>query len=84
MSVYRTITVNAELHPNRIRAETDVNGNIDAEASMAVEIVPTEARDYNILINKPQINSVELMGNKSLPEIGVDTISNMDIEHLLT
>lgn len=39
--------------------------------------------DYERLYNKPQINSVELIGNKSLPEIGIDVISNMELEELL-
>lgn len=36
-------------------------------------------KDYNVLHNKPQVNYVELVGNRSLEEIGVDTLSNADI-----
>lgn len=35
--------------------------------------------DYNLLSNKPQINSVELKGNKSLPDIGIETASSDEI-----
>lgn len=40
--------------------------------------------DYNALANKPQIESVELVGNKSLEEIGVDHLSNADLAAILT
>jgi hypothetical protein len=39
-------------------------------------------KDYNLLYNKPQINNVTLIGNKMLPEIGIDTISYLDIANL--
>ena len=53
-----------------------ITGNIRTPTSVNVT-------DYERLYNKPQINSVELIGNKSLPEIGVDVISNMELEELL-
>lgn len=40
--------------------------------------------DYERLVNQPQINSVTLIGNKDLPEIGVGTISNSEISRLFT
>lgn len=36
-------------------------------------------RDYEALLNKPQVNDVELVGNRSLEEIGVDSLTNADI-----
>ena len=39
--------------------------------------------DYERLINKPKIESVELIGNRSLEEIGVDHISNAELAALL-
>ena len=39
-------------------------------------------KDYNVLDNKPQINDVILIGNKMLPDIGVDTMSILDIAHI--
>lgn len=36
-------------------------------------------RDYEVLRNKPSINDVELSGNRSLPDIGVDALTNADI-----
>ena len=39
--------------------------------------------DYEELINKPQINSVELIGNKSFEELGMLAMSNFDIDKLI-
>lgn len=73
MSVYHTIDVEAELTPRLLEVEADV----------ITEINHNTVSDYNLLTNKPQINSVTLVGNKSLPEIGVDVISNMELEEML-
>lgn len=32
---------------------------------------PGESKDYNKLVNKPQINGVTLEGNKTLEELGI-------------
>lgn len=39
--------------------------------------------DYNLLFNKPQINSVELIGNRSFDELGLNSMSNFDIDRLI-
>lgn len=43
--------------------------------------------NYNYLTNKPQINSVELVGNKTSSELKLqdemEALSNIDIENLL-
>lgn len=43
--------------------------------------------NYNYLTNKPQINSIELIGNKTSSELKLqgemEALSNMDIENLL-
>lgn len=39
--------------------------------------------DYERLMNKPQIESVELIGNRSLEEIGIDHLSNAELAALL-
>ena len=43
------------------------NETVDMSVSMVTEMV----RDYNRLINKPQINNVELVGNKTSEELGL-------------
>ena len=42
-----------------------------------------ENKDYEELENKPKINSVELIGNRQLDEIGINKITNAEIFNLL-
>ena len=46
-----------------------------------------ESGDYNVLSNKPKINGVELIGDKSGPELKLqnkmDVLSQTDIEKIL-
>lgn len=50
------------------------NGNISVDTS---EInLNAGSSDYNNLTNKPQINSVELSGNKSLSDLGIQPAGN--------
>lgn len=83
MSIYKTISVNASLTPLEIGASSAVSGNLSAEAALATNVEHSLVMNYNTLQNKPQVNSVELVGNKTLPEIGVDTISNIELENIL-
>lgn len=43
----------------------------------------TAGSDYEKLKNKPQINSVELTGNRSLESLGIEKITNSEILNLL-
>jgi hypothetical protein len=36
--------------------------------------------DYNLLQNKPKINGVELVDDKSFEELGVETMTNIEIK----
>ena len=40
-------------------------------------------KDYEGLINRPHINGVELIGNKSFEELGDQELTNMEILSLL-
>lgn len=42
-----------------------------------------ETKDYEELENKPKLNSVELIGDRQLSEVGVDKITNAEIFNLL-
>lgn len=43
---------------------------------------PPGATNYNDLTNKPRIESVELIGNKTLDEIGIRTMTENEIDLL--
>lgn len=46
-------------------------------------ITPQVIKDYNKLNNKPQINEVELKNNKSLEDLNVNKLTNLEIEQLI-
>ena len=86
MSIYRTIDVDSSITPI-INLDAMLTSDFDATADITTEINRGSGsggtRDYNALIHKPQINSVELIGNKELTDIGIGTLSNSDLENLL-
>lgn len=41
-------------------------------------------KDYEKLINHPSINEVELIKDKSFDDLGLNALSNMELENLLT
>jgi len=42
----------------------------------------TGASDYELLAHKPHINGVELIGDKSIEALGVETLTNMEIKSI--
>jgi hypothetical protein len=84
MSTYRTVTVTPTLSGNKISVTPAISKNqIGAVAKMANEVQVTNTSDYQLLKNKPQIESVELIGNKSFNDLGLTNISNMRIEQII-
>lgn len=53
----------------------------------AIEVTPIKDKDYNRFYNKPQINGIELIGNKTSKQIHVqhemDEVTNQDIDHII-
>ena len=48
-----------------------------------MKVTGEETTDYNRLTNLPKINQVKLIGNKTLLELGLCSISNIELEELL-
>lgn len=48
-----------------------------------VTINHIETKDYEELENKPKLNSVELIGDRQLSEVGIDKVTNAEIFNLL-
>lgn len=46
-------------------------------------IVTSGTSDYGKLKNKPHLNGVELVGDKSLEDVGLVALSNSELEKLL-
>lgn len=84
MSTYRTVTVTPTLSGNKISVTPAISNNqLGATANMVNQIQVNNTSDYQLLKNKPQIESVELIGNKSFNDLGLSTISNMRLEQIL-
>lgn len=84
MSTYRTVTVTPTLSGNKISVTPEMSPNqIGATAKMTNQIQVNNTSDYELLQNKPQIESVELIGNKTFNDLGLSNISNMRIEQII-
>lgn len=56
---------------------------MDASFETIIRVSDAPASDYNNLINQPKINKVKLVGDKSLEELGLNAITNLELEELL-
>jgi hypothetical protein len=54
----------------------------DVELDSAVQITPV--KDYEVLDNKPQIEGVTLIGDKTFEDLNLQRVSNAEIEELFS
>lgn len=59
-----------------------IKGTISAVKRITGKINNT-INDYDLLKNKPTINSVELLGDMTLEDFGLKKMSNKEIEEIL-
>lgn len=72
------ITAREQLRGSII-GEENLSGKIDSEAPLKGKLNisgSSGTKDYEKLKNKPQINGVELIGNKSLEDLGIEVDKN--------
>lgn len=82
--IYKTVTVGAQLSNNQVNASANVGGNtINANAQMINRMDVNNVSNYDLLNNKPLINSVTLQGDKSFEDLGLEGISNIELENIL-
>lgn len=68
---------------------TEINASFKRDAPMdtsfetIIRVTDSGSSDYNSLINQPKINEVKLIGNRSLEELGLNSITNIELEELL-
>lgn len=79
--------LNIELDKEDLDIILDEQNSIDAEIENS-DIVPTgTTKNYEILDNKPQINNVELVGNKNANDLNlqerIEVLTNLEIEEIL-
>lgn len=82
--IYKTVTVGAQLSNNQVNASANVSDNtINANAQMINRMDVNTVSNYDLLTNKPLINSVTLQGDKSFEDLGLEGISNIELENIL-
>lgn len=62
---------------------TAVFSSSDDFAANMGNVTRVTTGNYNELTNKPRIEGVELVGNKTFPELGMDKLTNAELENLL-
>ena len=55
------------------------NAALNVESTTVVSV-----NDYNDLRNKPSIEGVELVGDKSFEELNLQSLTNTELENMLT
>ena len=75
---------NRNMNSNRISTSGVLIGSISVEP---INIDINKATDYHTIINKPKINNIELIGNKTSLELELqdkmEAISNLELERIL-
>lgn len=61
-----------------IKAKLESSNPINAKISNA----SSGTTNYEMLSNKPSINEITLIGNKSFEDLGVNTMTNLEIKEL--
>lgn len=56
---------------------------MDTSFETIIRVTDSGASDYNSLVNQPKINEIKLIGNRSLEELGLNSITNIELEELL-
>lgn len=85
---YETVVIDGE-----VRLRNTINGDVvDGEFSLrnTIDGEPAEVlkvsegtRNYEVLINKPRIESIELIGDKTFEELGLSELDGEDLINIL-
>ena len=77
---YREISLSGNI------SAASVSGSLNADAGMSGDLKMAERvyeNDYEKLVNKPKINGVELVQDKSFEELGDHVLTNFEILELM-
>lgn len=66
-----------------INASFKRDAPMDTSFETIIRVTDSCTSDYNSLVNQPKINEVKLIGNRSLEELGLNSITNIELEELL-
>ena len=76
-----TIDIDIEINTDS-SIDTDIQTS-DGEIDTDIDISTGGTNDYNDLINKPSIEGVELIGDKTLEELGVEALTPQEIDAII-
>lgn len=77
------IKVDVESNDNPIEMDVlSVDQDVDVNPELEIDVMTN--KDYNELDNKPSINGVTLIGDKSFPNLNLLSLTNQEIEYLLS
>ena len=76
-----TIDIDIEINTDS-SIDTDIQTS-DGEIDTDIKILTGGTNDYNDLINKPSIEGVELIGDKTLEELGVEALTPQEIDAII-
>ena len=62
----------------------ELSGDSSLNGALSVPGIPVVTNDYEILINKPRIESRVLIGNKTFEDLGLSSIDADDLIEILT
>lgn len=66
-----------------INASFKRDAPMDTSFETIIRVTDSGSSDYNSLVNQPKINEIKLIGNRSLEELGLHSITNIELEELL-
>ena len=75
------IDIDIELD-NESSIDTDIQTS-DGEIDTDIELSTNGTNDYNDLVNKPSINGVELVGDKTTEELDIMPLTNAEIDEFM-
>lgn len=67
---------------NESSIDTDIQTS-DGEIDTDIELSINGTNDYNDLVNKPSINGVELVGDKTTEELDILPLTNAEIDEFM-
>ena len=75
-----------KLEIRSLNSKTLSIGNVNQKRFGMGSVIPVPERDYEKLSKKPQINGVELIGNKTTRQLGIevtDPLTNLELEAII-
>ena len=72
-----------ELNEDVLDVSVEQEEKIDIEIQNS-DMIPTgTTSDYSKLVNKPQVEGVELINNRTFKDLGLSSLTNSELENLL-